>query len=98
MPTAQMKQESRQKNETRERRLFDLTAVSELIGVHYNTGVKMNQTGLLPEPIRISPRIVRWDSRELDQWIEAGCPSRERWEALKAATKKQTQARVGRER
>ena len=35
--------------------------------------------GLIPRPIRIR-RSTLWRADELRQWIEAGCPPRDKWE------------------
>jgi excisionase family DNA binding protein len=35
----------------------------------------------LPAPVRIG-RLVRWRAEELNAWIAAGCPTRERWDAI----------------
>ena len=39
--------------------------------------------GLAPAPIRLSGS-VRWNSRELAAWADAGCPSRDKWEAMQS--------------
>lgn len=40
--------------------------------------------GLVPKPIRVG-RSVLWRSDELHEWVSAGCPRREVWEARTAA-------------
>jgi len=35
--------------------------------------------GRLPKPLRIG-RAVRWRRAEIEAWIAAGCPPRERWQ------------------
>ena len=42
--------------------------------------------GRLPAPLRIGGRVV-WSVAEIKQWIRAGCPLREEWEARKAASR-----------
>lgn len=46
---------------------------------------RLNSTGRLPKPIRLG-RCVRWRKSELEAFIEAGAPTREKWELLKAST------------
>ena len=41
---------------------------------------KLNASGQLPESVRVA-RSVRWRAVDLAEWIEMGCPSRERFEA-----------------
>lgn len=42
---------------------------------------KLNSTAQIPAPIRIG-RCLRWRSSDIAKWIELGCPSRDRFEAL----------------
>jgi predicted DNA-binding transcriptional regulator AlpA len=37
--------------------------------------------GLIPRPVRIG-RSTLWRADELRDWVSAGCPRREEWEAL----------------
>ena len=39
--------------------------------------------GKLPVPVRIGGRVV-WNVAEIREWIEAGAPCRDEWEARKA--------------
>lgn len=58
----------------------------------------LNTQGLIPAPVKLG-RQLRWDRLEIEEWFAAGAPSRERWEAMKAAdAKKSHSTRVGRER
>jgi len=41
----------------------------------------LNASGRLPRPIRLG-RSVRWRADELRDWVDAGCPPRDKWEAL----------------
>jgi predicted DNA-binding transcriptional regulator AlpA len=40
--------------------------------------------GRNPAPVRLGGRTL-WRVEELRQWVEAGCPDRRTWEALRAA-------------
>ena len=42
---------------------------------------KLHSEALVPAPVRLG-RSVRWRGSEVGKWIEAGCPSREAWEAM----------------
>jgi predicted DNA-binding transcriptional regulator AlpA len=46
---------------------------------------KMASSGKLPAPARLSERTVRWSAEEVAKWIAAGCPVRDKWNALKKA-------------
>jgi predicted DNA-binding transcriptional regulator AlpA len=39
-----------------------------------------DSAGRIPRPVRLG-RATMWRRRELEDWIEAGCPSRVNWEA-----------------
>jgi len=39
-----------------------------------------DSAGWIPQPIRIG-RSTLWRADELRQWVDAGCPRREEWEA-----------------
>jgi predicted DNA-binding transcriptional regulator AlpA len=41
-----------------------------------------DQEGRIPQPIRIGVRTY-WRGDELRDWIDAGCPCRERWNLLR---------------
>lgn len=68
--------------------LLDTSAAANLLGVCEKTIYTMYTTGQMPEPIRIG-RLVRFGSRELAAWIDAGCPPRDEWvwPALAAPTR-----------
>jgi predicted DNA-binding transcriptional regulator AlpA len=40
---------------------------------------RLNSMGRLPSPIRLG-HCVRWRKAELEAFVEAGCPTREKWE------------------
>lgn len=42
---------------------------------------KRVSAGYVPRPIKIGS-LSRWRSEELRAWIAAGCPSRDKWDAL----------------
>lgn len=60
--------------------------VAEKLGVSQHTFRSYHENGLAPSAVRIGPRFVRWNESEIDEWIAAGCPSRDEWEQLKAGT------------
>jgi predicted DNA-binding transcriptional regulator AlpA len=41
-----------------------------------------DSSGKIPSPIRIM-RSTYWRQEELKEWVAAGCPDRESWDALK---------------
>ena len=55
-----------------------------LCSVSERTWRKYDRCGRVPSPLRWGKRRL-WSVEELRRWIEAGCPSRDRWESLPAA-------------
>ncbi len=60
--------------------LLDRPGVAALLKVSRSFVQKLHDTGRLPMPVRLG-RAVRWRRDELLAWIDAGCPSRDSWEA-----------------
>lgn len=58
---------------------LDSEAAAQLIGVGRTTLWKLYAIGNLPHPIRLSERVVRWRRVELEAWVSAGCPNRDKW-------------------
>jgi predicted DNA-binding transcriptional regulator AlpA len=54
---------------------------AQLIGVSRATFWKLHSLGRVPVPVRLSGRVVRWRKHELEAWVHAGCPSREKWQS-----------------
>jgi len=49
-----------------------------LCGVSTRTWRLWDEMGYTPQPVHIG-RSVFWKHKELNQWIDAGCPKRENW-------------------
>lgn len=45
----------------------------------------LNAAGRIPQPVKLGRRTL-WKTDELRQWAKAGCPSRERWQAMGGAS------------
>ena len=60
--------------------LLNATDAARLLGVSRQTFYRLHGAGRLPLPVRLG-RSCWWRSRELDAWVEAGCPGRAKWEA-----------------
>jgi len=54
--------------------------VAEALGISRAHVWKLASTGRLPKPVRLG-RAVRWARKDLEEWLAAGAPSRDRWEA-----------------
>ena len=56
--------------------------VAKLLGISLRHLHSLNATGRLPRPIRLG-RSVRWRTDELREWLAAGAPPRDRFEAMR---------------
>jgi len=57
--------------------------VARLLGISERHLWTLHSSGRLPRPVKLG-RSVRWNRSELQRWLDAGCPSRDRWEQDKA--------------
>lgn len=46
---------------------------------------RLRNKGELPDPVRLGTS-VRWPAKELDSWIMAGCPNRDRWQIIRSTS------------
>lgn len=65
--------------------LLKAVEVAGFLRVSAATFWKLHSMGKLPLPVRIGARVVRWRREELESWVKAGCPNREKWNSDKWA-------------
>ena len=65
-------------------KLLSTDAVSQILSLSKRTVHRLNSSGLIIKPLRISGS-VRYLESELLAWIKAGMPDRRTWEAMKNA-------------
>jgi predicted DNA-binding transcriptional regulator AlpA len=71
---------------TAEALLIGSDRAAAMLGVSRSFLYSMHSSGKLgPLPRRLSARCTRWNPQELAEWVNAGCPPREQWQAMKAA-------------
>ncbi|MCR4414122.1 MAG: AlpA family phage regulatory protein [Thermoguttaceae bacterium] len=63
-----------------DRLLIDTKQAAQLLHVSTRTLFKMYKQKLMPEPIRLGGRFVRWSLEELREWVKHGCPPRREWQ------------------
>jgi predicted DNA-binding transcriptional regulator AlpA len=68
-----------------ERLLVTARQAAELCGKSLRTWRAWDSAGWIPKPIRIG-RNTLWRADELRDWVNAGCPRRDEWEAQKCQT------------
>lgn len=61
--------------------LVDAIKAATLCGISERTWRKLDRTVRVPRPIAVGRRRL-WSVQDLRAWVAAGCPSRERWEAI----------------
>lgn len=66
--------------------VVDAKALAKLLGLGVRTIRTHDAAGKLPAPVRIGGRVV-WRVAEIRDWLDAGAPDRETWEARRAARK-----------
>jgi len=58
--------------------LTDVKGLSEMLGISEGSVWRGVLTGKVLKPVRIG-RSVRWRKREVQAWVEAGCPVVSKW-------------------
>lgn len=58
------------------------TEVAKLMNLGRTKFRQLVDTGKAPRPVRFG-RSVRWVRTEIMAWVQAGCPIREKWDAMK---------------
>ncbi|MCY2945261.1 MAG: AlpA family phage regulatory protein [Planctomycetota bacterium] len=48
---------------------------------------RLDSAGKLPKPVRLG-NCVSWRRAEIEEWLAAGSPNREKWLAIQSASKK----------
>ena len=63
--------------------LLKVETVAQILNLSKRTIHRLNCTGKIPCPVKISGSI-RWRQSDIDSWIELGCPDRETFNLRKA--------------
>ncbi len=53
--------------------------VADLLDIGRSTLYRLSSAGKVPRPVKVG-RSTKWRRREIEAWIAAGCPPRNRWE------------------
>jgi predicted DNA-binding transcriptional regulator AlpA len=51
-------------------RLLDVREVAKLLGIHPRTVWQMVSTSNIPQPVRLSPRLVRWRLSDIEDHVQ----------------------------
>lgn len=55
--------------------MLDPAGLARHLGVSRSQLYTMLSAGRIPQPLRLSERVVRWPAAWIHEWISAGCPS-----------------------
>jgi len=64
----------------------DAKAAARMIGVSRALWYSMDSAAQIPAGVHLGRRRV-WPLTELREWLAAGCPSRDRWQAIRGVRK-----------
>jgi prophage regulatory protein len=64
--------------------VVDARRLAEMLGAGIRTIRSWDASGVLPRPVRVGGRVV-WRVSEIRDWLDAGAPCRQMWEARRAA-------------
>ena len=65
--------------------LIDALECARLCGVSRVTWFAWQASGAIPAAVLRRGRVVRWSRQEVERWIAAGCPARDRWAVIRGA-------------
>ena len=68
--------------------LLNRQAAAAYLGVGLTTFDGLNDRGLIPSPVHLgdSDRLPRWSRTEMRSWTIAGCPTRLKWQSMRASS------------
>ena len=61
--------------------LLDAEQAAALAGVSRSHWWSLHSAALVPFPVKLG-RATRWRRREIEAWVDAGCPPRHEWLAM----------------
>jgi len=62
--------------------LLTRKAVARLLSRSAKSITRMDAAGQLPRPVRVGGSVL-WRRRDIERWIEQGCPERQTFEAMR---------------
>ena len=65
-------------------KLLTARALAQCLSVSVRQCWRLNKKKLLPAPVCVGERIIRWNAAEVADWLRAGSPPRSEWEQLRA--------------
>lgn len=56
---------------------LDVKTIAKLLSISERMVWRLKDAGHMPQPVKVG-RLVRWRRKDIEQWVEHGCPKR-RW-------------------
>ena len=66
--------------------LVGVTEAARLLGISRSTFYGLDAAGQIPVGVRLGRRRL-WSVAELGDWVDAGCPARERWKEFQEVSR-----------
>jgi predicted DNA-binding transcriptional regulator AlpA len=57
--------------------VFDIESLAQTLRTDESTVLAFVEAGVLPSPVVIDGRLVRWSGEAIEEWLRAGCPTSE---------------------
>ena len=61
-------------------RMLNVSDLSTCLRISVRQCWRLNKKALLPAPVCMGERIVRWRASEVADWLRAGSPPRDKWD------------------
>jgi predicted DNA-binding transcriptional regulator AlpA len=61
--------------------LIDAAGLADMLCWSLRSIRRADASGMVPRPVRFG-KSVRWRLKEIEAWVEAGCPDRKTWERM----------------
>ncbi len=61
--------------------LVSSNAAALMCGISRSAWYKLVSSGKAPRPVKLG-RLARWRRDEVEAWVAAGCPFRQKWDAM----------------
>ena len=70
--------------------LISAESLAKRLEISLRSVWRYRSQGRLPEPVRIGGGVLRWRVREVDEWIQQGCPTLEEWNSLSRSVREES--------
>ena len=74
--------------------LLKIEQVAERLALSPSGVRKMRDADRMPAPVRLG-RAIRFRASEIEAWVAAGCPCRDKWESMRESAPRREVRRAG---